>query len=299
MRIRLIRAVVNWAGRVSFPGLEHIPLATVVVEFWKQLQKENLTTKASAMAFNFMLALFPAVIFFFTLIAYIPIDGLTNDILLYFKNLLPANAYATIVDTLEDILSKQRGDLLSFGFITALLFASNAIFSMMRAFDKVDDVNDRRSYWLQRLHSLSVTVVVTVLLVVPVALLTFIQVWFGKLVVWLGLHEGSGLWIMVGLQWLSTLFLFLSIVSCLFYFGGTKSNKYRLISPGSMTAALGCLITTLAFKFYVNSFDSYNKLYGSIGTLVVFMLLVYFNALVTLFGYEMNAGLTRAKQLEK
>ena len=94
------------------------------------------------------------------------------------------------------------------------------------------------------------------------------------------------------------LFIFLLGISSIYYFGSMEYKKFKFISAGSTLAAILTIILSFGFAFYVNNFASYNKVYGSIGTLIVIMLWLYFNSLVLLIGYELNASIKHAKEVK-
>ncbi|MDX5320658.1 MAG: YihY/virulence factor BrkB family protein, partial [Bacteroidota bacterium] len=102
------------------PGLDRISWYQFLSFYLGRADREDIRMRASFMAFNFMLAIFPAIIFFFTLIAYLPFEGAHEDLLELVRRLMPKNAYASLSETMEDILSKQRSGLLSLGFLAAV-----------------------------------------------------------------------------------------------------------------------------------------------------------------------------------
>jgi membrane protein len=271
-----------------------VPLFTVLSFFFKTIEEEDLGMRAASMAYNFFMALFPAVIFFFSLIAYIPIENLHEDILKNISNIMPTSAFEAVQSTLNDILKNQHGDLLSFGIISALFFASNAVFNMFKAFNSYDKTADTRSVWRRRLLSLLITVILSLLLVVGVFLIAFGQFALDWLVEKGVLNRDLGFYSLVLVKWVIILALYFMIISFIYYFGSTVRHKWKFITAGNTIAAVGSISATLAFTFYVNHFNSYNKLYGSIGTLLVVLLLIYFNSLIILFGYDLNTSIQKA-----
>lgn len=290
------RAAVRWFNRVSLPGLNKVPIGAIVKYFTITFQKNDISMRASAMAFNFFLALFPAAIFFFTMIAFIPIDHLHKDILTYLSNLIPSNAYKAVEHTLSDILKKQHGGLLSFGFFSAMIFASNALFNMFKAFNLYDSAEEKRSEIRRRLLSLLLTLLLSVAVVVAITLFTVGQYglnWMARK------HYLSGSFAygtLVVIKWLFTFFLYQFVISSMYYFGSAVKRKFQFMNTGIFLATIFTIIATATFAYYVNHFNSYNKLYGSIGTLLVILLLIYFNALIILYGYELNAGLIKLEE---
>src|SRR5690349_12988384 len=118
--------VVRSLKRASLPGFSHVPVYDVINIFLTGIHRGSITTRAQALAFSFFLALFPAVIFLFSLIPYIPISGFQDSLLALIQDFLPYNAYEATRDTIEDIIKHQHGGLLSFGFVAALYLTTNA-----------------------------------------------------------------------------------------------------------------------------------------------------------------------------
>lgn len=293
---RFIKRINHWLKRVTLPGFRRKSLHEVGNFFIKSLWDEDLNLRASSLAFNFFLALFPAIIFFFTLIAYIPIDFLHGEILEYFRYILPESVYLSVISTIEDILKNQHGSLLSLGFIFALYFASNSFASMMSAFNKYEHEEKKRGFIHTRLRGIWLTLLVSMIVILTIAVITYAQL----LLNWVrDQHWIESSWIssLITLaQYFSIFLLIYFSISAMFYFGSSRSSHWRFFSPGSTLASVLSLITCWGFAFYVNNFNSYNKLYGSIGVILAFMVLIYFNSLVFLIGFELNSSIDRAEK---
>ncbi len=289
------RATVRWFNRVSLPGLGKVPIGAIVKYFTFTFQHNDISMRASAMAFNFFLALFPAAIFFFTMIAFIPIQDLHKEIMSYLSTIIPSTAFKAIEQTLTDVLKNQHGDLLSLGFLSAMLFSSNALFNMFKAFNLYDSADEQRSEIKRRGLSLLLTLLLSFAVVVAITLFTVGQYginWMARK------HLLSGNFAygtLVVVKWAFTIFLYQFVIASLYYFGSAVKRKFVLFNPGVVLATVFTIIATALFAYYVNNFNSYNKLYGSIGTLLVILFLIYFNALIILYGYELNAGLEKLK----
>ena len=130
-----VQGAVALSKRLIIPGLSRIPLYDVVKIMQDSISKGLITTRASSLAFKFFLAIFPGVIFLFSLIPYIPIHGFHDQMMLQLELIMPADAYSTVQETINDILNQKRGGLLSIGFIITIYFATNGINAMMNAFN--------------------------------------------------------------------------------------------------------------------------------------------------------------------
>lgn len=298
-RIYLVRWARVKLKRISIPGFHGRSVYDVMSFFFRSLIDEDILLRASSLAFNFFVAMFPAIIFFFTLIAYIPIDNLHDEILLQIKNILPTNAYSTLLSTINDILNKQHTGLLSFGFVMALIFASNGFTSLMTAFNKYVPNPDKRPWYVDRLRSFFLIFLVTILILTSILLI----IYFDYTVRWLEqkqwVNEGILVFGLNAVEYFSLFFLFYMIFSSLYYFASSRVSKWRFFSAGSSLATVLSLVATAGFSYYINQFNSYNKLYGSIGTIIVLMMLIYFNCIVLLIGFELNSSIDRADEIPR
>tara|TARA_B100001248_G_C27110740_1_gene331239 strand:- start:114 stop:611 length:498 start_codon:yes stop_codon:yes gene_type:complete len=149
--------------------------------------------------------------------------------------------------------------------------------------------------WKQRLIALALTLMLSFMLIVAVALIIFTQ-FASNYFVDLGILKQSAVTLMVIGKWIILLAFLFCGLSVLFQYGPSKKTHWSLISPGSIIATLFIILTSIGFGLYIDHFGQYNKLYGSIGTLIVILLWMYFNAIVMLIGFELNASIYSAKE---
>ena len=293
-----IQKPINYSKSLVLPGFDGIPLFDVLVFLFIGLQKSSLTTRASSLAFRFFLALFPTIIFLLSLLPYIPIKDFYNELLLILKDLLPKEAYRASVETIDDLFNNQHNALLSFGFLFALYLASDGVNAMILAFQNSYHSSKKVSFITQRLTSLVLLLILTILMVLAVGLIVFSGVFISYLISNGLLTDGISV-VLLNIGNLIILFLiFLLGISSIYYFGSLEFKKFKFISAGSTLAAVLTILLSFGFAFYVNNFATYNKIYGSIGTLIVIMLWLYFNSLVLLIGYELNASIKHAKEVK-
>jgi membrane protein len=293
---KLGEKVVERAKKVSIPFFDGVPLYNVALFFWRSIVDGSITTRASAIAFSFFIAFFPALIFILTLIPHIHIENFQDELLLLIEQVVPQSTYETIKDTIEDIVNPPapRSGLLSVGFFAALIFATNGLASMMSAFDATIHSIYRRTWVSQRIAATGLLFILLILLTIAIALLTGGQdlinyldkedILQGKFTVYL---------FIVG-KWIITISLFFFAYSFLYYMAPAKKTKWRFISAGSTLATILSIVTLLGFTYYINNFSQYNKLYGSIGTLLIILLLMYVMSLILLVGFELNASIYQA-----
>jgi membrane protein len=287
------------ARKVILPGFDGMPLYDVMVFFWRSIVDGALSTRASAIAFSFFVGLFPAIIFLFTLIPYIPIENFQNQLFLLIKDMVPANAFMAIEETVQDILTRQRGGLLSLGFFMALIFSTNGFASMMTAFDASLHTFERRTWLGQRLTALLLLAIMSVLLTLAIALITYGQYFINYLANNGYLRDHFIIYMLTLGKWIVILFLFFMANSFLYYLAPAKKTKWRFISAGSTLSTVLSVATFVGFTYYINNFGQYNKLYGSIGTLLVIMVLMYLLSMILLMGFELNASINEAVRQSK
>jgi membrane protein len=288
--------IAAWAKKVSLPFLDGVPVYNVSMFFWRSIIDGSLTTRASAIAFNFFIALFPAIIFLFTLIPYVPVHNFQEELFELIESLLPGGAFDAIEDTVSDIIMQPRGTLLSLGFVFALVFSTNGIVSMMTAFDATVHSIKGRSWISQRVTAVLLLFILTLLLTIAIVLITFGQLALNYLVDHYVFFDWITYYVLSVGKWLIIIALFFFAFSFLYYLAPAKKSEWRFISAGGTLATVLSIITLIGFTFYINNFNQYNKLYGSIGTLLVVLLLIYFFSLILLVGFELNASIYEAQQ---
>ena len=170
-RFTFYRYLIECTKYIAFPGFKPMSLYTVAVFFFGEIKQGTLANKASSLAYNFMLALFPATIFLFTLIPYIPIRHFQDNLLTILAQILPNDAYVALKSTIIEIVKTQNARLFSFGFLTALFFATNGVSRLMQDFNKSSLINESRSYLKRRWVALVLTVVISISMLVAVSIM--------------------------------------------------------------------------------------------------------------------------------
>jgi membrane protein len=290
--LRLISFILKHSKRITLPGFEKTPIYDVALFFWQSMTKGSLTMRASAVAFSFFLALFPTIIFLFTLIPYIPIDNFQAQLMELLKSFMPHNAFQATEETILDIVTNQRGGLLSVGFISAMYFSTNGFNALITAFNNTYHELESRSGFQQRMVSILLVVIATVLLLVSITLIIVSEYALNKI-----FNEGGLTYYLIQSgKWVVLFSLCYALISFTFYLGPLHKLGWKFASAGSMLATILSVGTSVGFGYYVNNFGNYNKLYGSIGTLIVVLLWIYFNSLVVLVGFDLNVSIREAKK---
>ena len=229
--------LINWSKKIILPGFRGMNLFQVAIFFIEGIEKGSLTTRASSIAFNFFLAFFPALIFFFTLIPYIPITNFQEILMGLISDVLPPSTNESFFLTLNDIINHPRGGLLSFGFLMALYFSSNSINALMEAFNSSFHITETRSVWKQRLISFNLTISLSFILILAISMIVFTQIARAYLIEW-GFIDPSSLTIIVISKWIILLSCLFIGISLLFQFGPSQKTDWKLFSPGAILATI-------------------------------------------------------------
>ncbi len=292
---RLFMPLTIWAKRVTFPGFDKIPLYYALNFFYKGLRDGVLGIRAASVSFNLFIAIFPAIIFFFTLIPIIPIDGFQDELLLMLQSLFPDSVYSAVQKTIEDIIKIPHGGLLSLGVVMALYFSTSGVVALISAFNSSVNINDTRSWWEIRLISILLVIILSVLVITAITLITFTQTVLNHLVKEQIMEQGITFYIITIGKWIVILALLYFAYAFLFYLAPARKSKWKFISAGGTLSTILSIIITLGFSFYIDHFGKYNALYGSIGTIPVLMLMIYLNCISLIIGFELNQGIIAAK----
>ncbi|UTW62998.1 YihY/virulence factor BrkB family protein [bacterium SCSIO 12741] len=287
-----------YSKRFSFPGFDRVPLFYVLRFFFKSMIDGDLINRAGSMAFSFFLALFPAIIFIFSLIPYIPAPDFKANLLAQIQMVMPGTAYFLVQNTIEELVNISRFDLLSFGFIASIFFASNGVNTTIDNFNNSIHVITPRSWLSQRLIALFLVLVLGTLILISMAGILFGQEFIRLMVDW-GVTGSLGAFLLNVTNWVITLAFIYFSVSFFFFFAPNKKSRWKFFSAGSSLTTILVILVSLAFGSYVNRFGTYNKIYGSIGAVMVTMLWIYFNCIALLVGYELNVSIRRARHQEE
>lgn len=289
------KQIIDRSKIISLPGFRGIPLYDVVKFFFGQVKTVGMTERSSAIAYNFFMAIPPAIIFLFTLIPFLPIStefqesmySLIRDVIPGQKNNSP------VIEFLQDFINKPRNGLLSLGFILSLFFSSNAMMGIMRSFDKNYIGFRKRTGFQKRMVALKITLVLFVLVFASILML----IGQGQVLKFIGIESPTVRTIIVNARWVVIVLLFFASISYIYRHAPAIDKKWRLINPGSILASFLMLLMTLLFSWWVSRFGNYNEIYGSIGTVLILLVLIFINSLVLLIGFELNVSITSLKKI--
>ena len=279
------------------PGFEGVPLYDVIKFFLKQVKTVGLTERASAIAYNFIMAIPPSFLFLFTLVPHLPFiskKSIKKELHSLILDIIPAKVHNEyLIRFVDSFLDDSKIGLLSFGLILALFFASNAMMGLMRSFNKNYIGFEKRKDLLNRWMAIKLTALIF-LLVLGCLILLITQGAALKLV---GIQSANVREIIYYVRWVFIVTLVYYSIAFIYKFAPAVEKRWKLISPGSILGTFLSILSTLGFSYFVDTFGKYNALYGSIGTIIVFMALIYINSLVLLIGFELNVSIKSLKSI--
>ena len=269
---------------VVVPGFGGVPLYDVLVYFIRGFTQVNLIDRAAAVAFNVFVALFPMILFLFTLIPYFPLQNVTASVLEALQEFLPPGTYDSVSSTINEIMSIEHGGLMSLGLLLAFYFSTSAVSSFFRGFNMGDKEFGQVSFIKEQLYSIIVMLMFVALLLLSIVLITvgqkLLPVFFTKI----HFYNGFVVFLINLIRWLVVIFALIVAVSLLYYFGNPRSKRFKLFTPGSLLFTGLFIVGTMLFNFYISNISTYNLLYGSIGGLIIFVIWIYFNCILILIG---------------
>lgn len=292
-------ATLNWSKRTSLPGFFGVPIFDVAVFVYNESKRITLFSRANAMAFSFFLSLFPAIIFLFTVATYLPIyETFEHEINGYIDLIMPNDAGKELQVTIKELV-KPSSSFLSLGFVLALYFSSNGMMAMMEGFEKAHHKTFRkRPGWKKRLIAIGLTLQLGLLLAGSVVLIILGDIIINWLTDVFKLDLTTEAIIGV-FRWAVILTLFYFSIALIYRYGTATKTRFKWITPGATLATILSILTSLGFSFYVNAFNTYNKVYGSIGTIIVLMLWIQLNCLILQIGFELNASIAVNRHMKE
>lgn len=289
--------IIRRSKTLILPGFSGLCLYDVAWFFVKQVARIGIRDRAAAIAFNFIMALPAGAIFLFTLIPYFPIaKNIQDELFKFIEEVMPnTESRSLIMTTMLDLFNKPKTGLLSVGFILALYYSSNAMLGIIRTFDASLIVKRKRNFLHRRLRAIKLTLVLILLLIATLLLCLGQGTVFASLLRWLGVGRAEKTFWSESLRWLIVIMLFLFSIAYIYKYAPSVYKRWKLISPGAVFATFLIILTTWVFSIWAQNFSSYNRIYGSIGALLIIMLLIFTNSLMLLIGYELNVSINYLK----
>ena len=291
LRYKALSGVQTWL-HTNHPFNSRSTWYTFLKRMLAQIVDNNTSERAASVSYSLILAVFPTVIFFFTLIPYITfIPDLQKQIMGFFQEVLPGNTFTMVNTTIQDIISRPQSNVLSFGFLLALYSATSGLVALIHAFNSSYKSAERRSFFKIRGIAVVLTFTLAFALILAVVVL-IIGANVSDYLLHFGILNNVFFADLLGMgRYLVVFTVFVGTITVIYRLGPNVNMKWVFIMPGAITASVLIVLTTLGFSFYVSNFSSYNKVYGSIGTLIALMIWINLISLLLILGFEMNVAL--------
>lgn len=280
------------AAHLPMPGAGGLSLLEVGKAFFASLKYGRMGERAAAISFNFLMAIPPTLIFLFSLVPYLPLDSVEETIIRALHILSPnPKLRSAIEDIVVDFMNNKRRELMSIGFVFTLFVSSNGVMGLLRSFDRISPAHRARSGMARRWKAIGLTMGFILIFLVSIALLILQSNLLDQY--WLELFKSPLL-----IKALSGLTLtgLIYISYCVLYrYGPSLHDHLGLFSIGALVATVLFILISYGFFFIAAHFINYNKVYGSLGTLLMFMAWIFIAGWVTLIGFEINLSVLLTK----
>lgn len=291
----LIKKSKKW----SPPGFQGMNLYVVLRHFLKDFNLPDFTEKASAISYNFIMSVPTSCLFFFTLIPNLPFiskRGMKYQLHALIYDIIPSKTYnAGLIQFVDSFINGSKIGMLSFTFVLSLFFASGAVMGLMRSFNKNYVGFERMRGLKARWEAIKLTMMLFGLLLACLILL--LLQW--NILNWLGIKDLALKNLIFYGKWIFIVSLIFYSYAFIYRYAPSTTRRWNLVSPGAVVATFLTILVTIGFTTFVNNFGRYNILYGSIGTIMVIMIMIFLNSLVILIGFEINLSINTLKTISE
>ena len=268
-----------------------LTLKKLAVRTWREANEDNVFGGAAELAYYFLLALFPMLIFLVSIVGFVP--GLQEALFKSLASFVPGDAMRLVNDTLNDVVSNRNGGLLSFGILGTIWAASSGVTAVMETLNVAYDAKETRSFIKGRLTAIGLTIALAILFIGGTLLVMFGD----KLADWLSnaLRLGTAFdvaWHV--LDYILGLAMLFIAIQLIYYFGPNVKQQWKWITPGAVFAVGAIILGSLVFSIYLRFAPSYSATYGGLGAVIILMLWLYLVGLVILIGGEINSEIAHA-----
>ncbi|MEZ4795063.1 MAG: YihY/virulence factor BrkB family protein [Flavobacteriaceae bacterium] len=293
-KIPIVRNLVKLLQMIKLPGFSGFSLYDLLETYTLGIIKGTFSSRASAIAYSFFMAIFPFLLFVLNLIPYIRIQNFQARFLMFIDNLLPPQTHDFFYPVIADIAMNPRSSLLSVTFFLTLFLTANGVNAIFSAFEYSFHVTINRGFFKQYLVALAVAIFLAVVIIVTVGAILYGE-YLIKVLKTDAYIDNDIFWVNV-LQFAFFALMLYLVVATLYHYGVKEGRETSFFSIGALVTTLLFLLTTYFFGVYINNFAKYNELYGSIGALLIMMFYIWINSNLLLLGFELNVSLQRLKE---
>lgn len=301
IKIPLVKQLITILDNIKLPWLESLSLYELIDFYLSGILQGGISYRAAAIAFSFFMALFPFALFILNLIPYIPISGFQEDFLKFVQDNVPPTTYEAIESIIKDILHNSQTGLLSWGVFLSVFLMTNGVNAVMSGFETSLHVTVKRPYFRQYFVALLMSLLLTIILIVTISAIIVLEVVIQRTIIQdvLTSRVSDKISLIEMGRYIFVVLMILLATAILFKYGIKQSKKKRLITIGTVFTTILIVLSSYFFGIWVVKFSKYNELYGSIGTLLVFMFYLWINCMVLLLGFELDASIRKLKKIEK
>ena len=305
-KIPVVNQSVKVCKKIRLPGFESLSFYDLLELYVIGIVRGTLTTRASAIAFSFFTAIFPFLLFLIILIPDIPISGFEDKFLDFLETFLPPQTSDFFMSNIfENIENNRNAGLISSVFVLSMFLMANGVNAVFSGFENSYHKQLTRNIIQQYLYALGIALILAILVLITVAFFGYFQIYVIS-----PLYESVNNEVFVeesskGLGWITpvkySFFIIMVYLSTaiLYFFGTKEGRKTHFFSVGALLTTLLIILTSYLFGIYIDDFSNYNKLYGSIGGLLILLLYLWLNANILLLGYELNATLRGLEKMNQ
>lgn len=268
---------------------------TFIMALSLRIEQNDLLQRGQAIAFSFSLAMLPFILFFSTLLSYVPSSQVDMMFKIFREEMLPQYVYQAIEGPIQDLTGRSRGGLLSFGFLGATYVATTGMRTLMNAFNSCYHLKDNRSLFEQFRVALNLTILFLLTLFLSSFLLITGKHFLEHLHDIGFLNNQFTLYSLLTLRLFLIIFIFFLNITLIFKYAPSEVMKKRIFNPGSVVATTLSIAVSLLFGLYLDTFNSYDILYGSLGAIMGMMGWIYTIAMILLVGFQINTTIEEAQ----
>ena len=287
--------------KMVWPGFEGLSMHIVGRFFIEALSKGSINTRAAAISFRLFLAFFPAIILLLSLIPFVPIPNFQKELMDSIHSFFPGDTFGLVEETLDDLINKKYSSLISIGFILVIYYASNSMHAVLLGFDDSYHFEDKTHPILRRVISILLIFVLGIIMASAITLIVFSETIIGFIADKEILADRALVFVLDLVRWAITLILIYMVNTTLYNVGmGVRRRKaWKFWNVGAVMATLLFIATSISFAYFINNFSQFNKLYGSLGTLMVLLIWMNLNCIILLAGFDLNASIRKAVKIHR
>ncbi|MCY6370991.1 YihY/virulence factor BrkB family protein [Clostridium ganghwense] len=259
---------------------------SVFLRLLNKLREDDIFALGSQLAYSLLLAFFPFLIFLMTVIGFSSVTS--SDVLFNLEKILPGPAYELISTTIVEIFDSQNSDLLSFSLLITIWVSSNGFYAVIKGLNKAYADNEERPFWKLRITSILCTFVLILMIIFSLLLLVLGNLLGIYLTRWLNLSSSFNLFWQI-LRYILTLISMVFTFAIIYILTPTRNLVLKQVLPGAVFATIGWILVSIGFAFYVDNFNNYSRVYGSIGAVIILMIWLFLSSVILLIGGEINS----------